>query len=166
MNPFTYMNDIKLFTKDWKTTRDYHANNKNIQPRYRMVYDIENVPCWQLKFGKEGNTEGIEVSNQERTRTLGEKGNWMYIQIMEVNTIDQVEPKKMILQKIQKTYNLFVLNFNTQYYISLWKKFKKQLDKICKCKFIMNPPGAVEYIDCIYVDIGVRLLQWEPWIWY
>ena len=38
--------------------------------------------------------EGIEMSNQERIRTLGEKENYKYLGILDADTIQQVEMKE------------------------------------------------------------------------
>ena len=38
-------------------------------------------------------TEGIELSNQERIRTLGEKETYKYLGILEADTIKQVDMK-------------------------------------------------------------------------
>ena len=36
-------------------------------------------------------TEGIELSNQEKIRTLGEKESYKYLRILEADAIKQVE---------------------------------------------------------------------------
>ena len=51
-------------------------------------------------------TEGIELSNQERIRKLGEKENYKYLKILEADTIKQAlikEKKEKIPQTNEKT---------------------------------------------------------------
>ena len=53
-----------------------------------------------MKSGKWHLTDGIELPNQEKIRTLGEKETYQYLGILEADTIKQVEMKG----KIQKEY--------------------------------------------------------------
>ena len=50
--------------------------------------------------------QGIELPNQEKIRTLGEKETYKYLAILEADTIKQVEMKekiKRVSQKNEKT---------------------------------------------------------------
>ena len=47
------------------------------------------------KGGKRHMTEGIELENQEKIRTFGEKKTFKYLGILEANTIKQVEIKEV-----------------------------------------------------------------------
>ena len=51
-----------------------------------------------MKSGKRQITVGIELANQERVRTLGEKENYMYLGILETNIIKRGDIK----EKLQK----------------------------------------------------------------
>ena len=44
-----------------------------------------------MENGKRQITEGIELSNQEKIRTLDEKENYKYLWILEADTIKQAE---------------------------------------------------------------------------
>ena len=46
--------------------------------------------------GKRHMTEGMELLNQEKIRTLGKKETFKYLGILEANTIKQVEMKEKI----------------------------------------------------------------------
>ena len=46
-----------------------------------------------MKSGKRHITEGIELANQDKIRTLGEKKTYEYLGILEHDTIKQVEMK-------------------------------------------------------------------------
>ena len=50
--------------------------------------------------GKRHLTDGMELPNQDKIRTLGEKETYKYLGILEADTIKQVEMK----EKIQKEY--------------------------------------------------------------
>ena len=53
-----------------------------------------------LKSGKRPLTDGLALLNQEKIRTLGEKETYKYLEILEADTIEQVEMK----EKIKKEY--------------------------------------------------------------
>ena len=53
-----------------------------------------------MKSGKRHRTDGMELPNQDRIRTLGEKESYKYLGILEANTIKQEQMK----DKIQKEY--------------------------------------------------------------
>ena len=46
------------------------------------------------RSGKRQIKKGIELSNQERIRTLGEKENYKYLGKLKADTIKQVEMRK------------------------------------------------------------------------
>ena len=54
-----------------------------------------------MKSGKRRMTEGVEVPNQEKLRTLGKKKTCKYFGILEADTIKQVEMKE---KKNEKEY--------------------------------------------------------------
>ena len=47
-----------------------------------------------MKSGKRQTTEGIELPNQESIRMLGEKENYKYLGILEVDTLKQEKMKE------------------------------------------------------------------------
>ena len=53
-----------------------------------------------MKSGKRHITDGMELPNQDKIRTLGEKETYKYLGILEADTIKQVEMK----DKIQTEY--------------------------------------------------------------
>ena len=53
-----------------------------------------------MKSGKRHLTDGMELPNQEKIRTLGEKETYKYFGILEADAIKQVEMN----DKIQKEY--------------------------------------------------------------
>ena len=53
-----------------------------------------------MKCGKRHLTDGMELPNQDKIRTLGENETYKYLGILEADTIKQVEMK----EKIKKEY--------------------------------------------------------------
>ena len=56
-----------------------------------MKFGIEKCGMLVMKSGKRHMTEGIELSNQERIRTLGEMETYKYLGISKADTIKQVK---------------------------------------------------------------------------
>ena len=65
-----------------------------------MEFGMEKYAMLIMKSGKQQMTEGIELPNQRKIRTLGEKETYKYLGILEVDFIKQAEMK----EKIQKEY--------------------------------------------------------------
>ena len=65
-----------------------------------MEFGIEKCAMHAMKSGKRQLTDEMELTNQEKIRTLGEKETYKYLGILDVDTIKQVEMK----DKIKKEY--------------------------------------------------------------
>ena len=65
-----------------------------------MEFGIEKCALLIMKSGKRHLTDGIELPNQDKIRTLAENETYKYLGILEADTIKQVEMK----EKIQKEY--------------------------------------------------------------
>ena len=65
-----------------------------------MEFGIEKCAMLVMKSGKRHMTDGMELPNQDKIRTLGEGETYKYLGILEADTIKQVEMK----DKIQKEY--------------------------------------------------------------
>ena len=63
-------------------------------------FGIEKCAMLIMKSWKQHMTDRIELSNQEKIRTLGEKETYKYLGILEADTIKQMEMK----EKIKKEY--------------------------------------------------------------
>ena len=61
---------------------------------------IEKCAMLVMKSGKRHKTDGMELPNHNKIRTLGENETFKYLGILEADTIKQVEMK----DKIQKVY--------------------------------------------------------------
>ena len=65
-----------------------------------MEFGIEKCAMLVMKSGKRPLTDGMELPNQDKIRTFGEKETYKYLGILEADTIKQMEMK----DKIQKEY--------------------------------------------------------------
>ena len=68
---------------------------------------IENY-AMLMKSRKRQTTEGIELQNHERIRTLWEKENCEYLDILEVDTVKQAEMKEKIAKEYFKGRRKFL----------------------------------------------------------
>ena len=65
-----------------------------------MEFGIEKCALLVMKSGKRHQTDGVELPNQDKRRTLAENETYKYLGILEADTIKQVEMKN----KIRKEY--------------------------------------------------------------
>ena len=65
-----------------------------------MEFGIEKSAMLVMKSGKRHMTDGLELSNQDKIRTLGENKTYKYLGVLEADTMKQVEMK----DKIEKEY--------------------------------------------------------------
>ena len=61
-----------------------------------MECGIEKCIMLIIKIGKRQMTEGIELLNQEKNRTLAEKETYKYLGVLEEDTITHAEIKEKI----------------------------------------------------------------------
>ena len=98
INHLMYIDDIKLFAKNEKELETLiHAVRIYSQD---MEFSIEKCALLVMKSAKRHRTDGIELPNQDKIRTLAENETNKYLGILEANTIKQVKIK----DKIQKGY--------------------------------------------------------------
>ena len=65
-----------------------------------VEFGIEKCAMLVMKSSKRHLTDGMELSNQDKIKMLGENETYKYLGILEADTIKQVEMK----DKIQKEY--------------------------------------------------------------
>ena len=65
-----------------------------------MEFGIEKCAMLVMKSGKQHLTDGMELPNQDKIRTLAENETYKYLGMLEADTIKKVEMKN----KIQKEY--------------------------------------------------------------
>ena len=80
-----YVDDVQLFAKNeinWRLIKTLRTYSQDIG------MDVGIEKCAMLtRSGKRQIIEGIELPNQEKIRTLREKENYKYLEILEVNII-------------------------------------------------------------------------------
>ena len=91
-----YIDDINLFAKNEKELETITIYSQDIG----MEFGIEKCALLIMKSGKQHLTDGIELPNQDKIRTLTENETYKYLGILEADSIKQVEMKN----KIQKEY--------------------------------------------------------------
>ena len=95
-----YKDYIKLFSKK-KNELEILIQGIGIRKLdIGMEFGIEKCAMQAIKSEKGKTMEGIELSNQESIRTLGEKENYKYLEILKTDTVKQAEMK----EKIRKEY--------------------------------------------------------------
>ena len=94
------MDDIKLFAKNEKELEILIHAVRLYSKDIGKEFGIEECAMLIIKGEKRHITEGIELPNQEKIRTLGEKETYRYLGILEADTIKQEEMK----EKIKKEY--------------------------------------------------------------
>ena len=72
INHLMYMDDIKLFTKNEKELETLIHTIRIYSQGIGMEFGIEKCALLVMKSGKQHLTGGIEVPNQDKTRTLAE----------------------------------------------------------------------------------------------
>ena len=106
------MDDIKLFAKKERELETLIQTVRIYSPRIRMEFGIKKFTTLVRKYGKLDMTEGIELPNQEKIRTLWEKKTYKYLGILEAVIIKQVEMKESILKEyLKRTRKIFETNY-------------------------------------------------------
>ena len=82
-----YMDDIKLFAKNEKELETLIHAVKIYSQDKGMEFGIEKCAMLVMKSGKRHLTDGMELQNQDKIRTLGEMKTKKYLRILEVDTI-------------------------------------------------------------------------------
>ena len=108
VNHLMYMDEIKLFAKNEKGLETLIHTVIIYSQDIGMEFGIEKWAMLVMKSGKRHLTDGMELTNQDKIRTLGENETYKYLDILEADTIKQVEMK----DKIQKEYRRKLLETN------------------------------------------------------
>ena len=100
INHLMYIDDIKLFaTKEKELETLIHAVRIYSQD-IGMGFRVGKCAMLVMKNGKRHLMDWMELPNQDKIRTLGEKETYKYLGILEADTIKQVKTK----EKIKKEY--------------------------------------------------------------
>ena len=100
------MDDIKLFEKNEKELESLIPEVRIYSQDIGMEFGIEKCAMLVVKIGKRHLTDGMELPNQDKIRTLGENETYKYSGILEADTIKQVKMKDKIKKKNLRTIKL------------------------------------------------------------
>ena len=100
INHIMYMDDFKLFVKIEKELETLIHTVRIYSEDIGMDFGIEKYATLVMKSGKRHLTDGVELPNQDKIKTLVENQTYKYLGILEADTIKLVEMK----DKIQKEY--------------------------------------------------------------
>ena len=94
INYLMYMDGIKLFAKNEKELETLKQTVRIYSQDIRMEFGRGKCAMIVRKSGKRHLTDGMELPNQEKIRTLGEKKTYKYLGILEADTIKQVKTQQ------------------------------------------------------------------------
>ena len=89
-----YMDDIKLFAKSEKELETLIHTIRIYSQDIGMEFGIEKCALLVMKSGKRHLTDGIELPNQDKIRTLADNETYKSLGILGADTITQVKMKK------------------------------------------------------------------------
>ena len=103
-----YMGDIKLFAKNEKQLETLIHKIRIYSQDIGMEFRIEKCAMLVRKSGKQQLTDGMELPNQDKIKTLTKNETYKYLGILEADTIEQVEMKDKIKREyFRRTRKLF-----------------------------------------------------------
>ena len=89
-----YMDDIELFSKNERELETQIHAVRIYSQDIGMKIRVEKCAQLIMKSGKRHMTEGLELPNQEKIKTLGKKETYKCLAILEADAIKQVEMKE------------------------------------------------------------------------
>ena len=95
-----YMDDIKVFAKNEKELETLIHTVRIYSRDIGIEFGIEKCAMLVMKSRKWQLTNGMELPNKDKIKTLAENETYTYLGILEADTIKQGEMK----EKIQKEY--------------------------------------------------------------
>ena len=94
INHLMHMKDIKLFAKNEKELETLIQAVSIYSDNIQVGFGIEKCAMLIMKSGKRQMMERIELQNQGKIRTLGEKETNKHFGILEADTIKHAEMKE------------------------------------------------------------------------
>ena len=88
------MDDINLFDKNEKELKTLRQAVMIYSQGIGIEFGMEKCATLIMRSGKRRMTEGIKLPNQEKIRMPGKKKTCKYLEILEADTIEQVEMKE------------------------------------------------------------------------
>ena len=91
-----YMEDFKLFAKNEKELETHKHAVRIYSQDIGMEFGIGKCAMLVMKSGKRHMSDGMELPNLDKIRTLKENETYKYLGILEADTIKQVQMKNTI----------------------------------------------------------------------
>ena len=86
-----YVDDIKLFAKNENELATVIHTIRIYSRDIGMEFGREKCAMLVMKSSKQQLTDGMELPNQDKIKTLAENETYKYLGILEADTIKQVE---------------------------------------------------------------------------
>ena len=117
-------NNIKLFAKNEKELETLIHADRIYSQDIGIEFGIEKCTMLVMKSGKRHMTDGMELPNHNRIRTHEEKETYKYLDIVEADTIKQVQMKdttrKEYLRRTRKLHETKLSSRNLIKGINTW----------------------------------------------
>ena len=114
INHLMYMDDIKLFAKNEKELETLIHAVRIYSQDIGMEFGIEKC-AMLMKSGKRHMTDGMELPNHDRIRTLEENETYKYLGILQSDTIKQVQMKDLIrIEYLRRRRKLLETKFSSR----------------------------------------------------
>ena len=121
------MDDIKLFAKNEKELETLIHAVRIYSQVIGKEFGIEKCAILVMKSGKRHMTDGMELPNHGKIRTLKENETYKYLGILEADTIKQVQMKDTIrkeyLRRTRKLLETKLSSRNLIKGINIWAVF-------------------------------------------
>ena len=91
-----HMDDIKLLAKNKKELETLIHAVRIYSQDVGMEFGKEKCTMLEMKSGKCHLTDRMELQNQDKIRTFEEKETYKYLDILEADTIKQMERKEKV----------------------------------------------------------------------
>ena len=115
INHLMYLDDIKLFAKNEKELETLIHAVRIYSQDIGMEFGIETCAMLFMKSRKRRMTEGMELPNHDRIRTLEENETYKYLGILEADIIKQVQMKGMTQKEyLRRTRKLLKTKFSAE----------------------------------------------------
>ena len=95
-----YMDDLKLFAKEWKKLETLIHAVRIYSQDIGMEFGKEKCAMLVMKSGKQHMTDWMELPNQDKIRTLGENESYKYLGILEADTSNKWKWEKKFKKNI------------------------------------------------------------------
>ena len=109
------MDDIKLFAKNEQELETLIHTVRIYSRDIGMEFGIEKCAMLVMKIGKRKLTDGMELLNKDKIKTLAENETYKYFGILEADTIKQAEMKEKIQNEyLRRTRKLLETKLNSR----------------------------------------------------